>query len=64
MNNAVEKRIALLERELEQAQIGYHAAIEAMPFMPTEARPYTSDTADHYLSEIHRLEELIEYYRG
>lgn len=45
--------------ELAQAKIGYEAATNAIYYMPKEVRPYTQETADRYLKEIERLEEII-----
>ena len=45
--------------DLKIAKRGYKDAINALPYMPKEARPYTQKTADRHYEEILRLEDLI-----
>jgi hypothetical protein len=51
------------EHDLKVAKRGYDAAINALPFMPKEARPYTQQTANRHYDDIVRLEELIAQAR-
>ena len=53
-----------LKARLEEAEIGYKAAMDAMPYMPKESRPYTQQTADHHLVEIDRIKAMLNAAKG
>jgi len=51
-------------KKLKIAKTGYKCAINALPYMPKESRPYTQKTADNYLSDIKMLEMNLETEHG
>ncbi len=53
-----------LLKQLELAQIGYRDAIEAIPYMPKESKPYTIQTANRYYAEIERIKRLLSQIKG
>ena len=65
MKTALSKsRLSALLSDLARAEVGYKAAISAMPYMPDEAKPYTQQTADRHFSDMRYLEEEIKREKG
>lgn len=56
----IDPRLKDLTERLERAKIGYRAAIDAIPYMPVESKPYTRETAQKYHNEIKELKKAIK----
>ena len=56
----IDPRLKDLTERLEVAKTGYRAAIDAIPYMPIDSKPYTRETAQKYYDEIKELKKAIK----
>lgn len=56
----IDPRLKELTERLKVAKRGYKDAIDAVPYMPAESKPYTRRTAQKHYDEIRELKKAIK----